>query len=402
MPSAPTPTGEDLASSILSLVAAPSSQQPCSLPRDDAGWDALDALAAQHRLQPLLHHRANGRAGIPPSILHRWADERRRSALIALHQKRELLATVGLLREGGFSPVALKGAWLAWHAYPEPALRPMRDIDILLSRETAIPAYQRLLDAGYRRVGPAEISLEDSLRLDKHLPALLSPRGVVIELHQRLWEIDGRMDHTAPDADDAAFLSRCEEHDGVLFPAPQDMLAHLIIHAVYDHRLDCGGLVLSDIAFLLHGRQIDWDRFWAEARARHYERGALLVLSLVRDRHDATAPLAFPADRPALPPQIIETSSRLLFQDLETRQSAGVYATLRAAGFRRFVQRLLARRSAAHDRGQTVSRDLAADGGYLRWAFSRLRRTLGEFTAAEVMGQARDLSRLSRWLVKSD
>lgn len=390
----------DLPGTILSLVAATPVASPVAPAQlDEAGWEGLDTLATQHRLQPLLHHRTASRSDIPSAIAARWAERRRMSAAMALHIQNELHTTVALLGAAGLTTIALKGAWLAWHAYPEPALRPMRDLDLLLSAETAIPAFRHLLDNGYTWIEPSDLSLEDSLRLDKHLPPLLSPRGVVIELHQRLWEIDGRMDHRAPDADDEEFRRRCERQGGILFPAPTDMLAHLIIHAVYDHRLDCGGLVLSDVALLLHRRPVDWARFWAEARSRHYERGAALILSLVRDWHDGEAPIEFPADLPPIPEDILAAAGRLLFQDLETRQSAGVYATLHSAGLRRFFQRLLARRGSTMETA-TVSRDLAGEGGYLRWAFSRLHRTLREFGNPEVIVQARDLGRFSRWLAE--
>jgi hypothetical protein len=36
------------------------------------------------------------------------------------------------------------------------------------------------------------------------------------------------------------------------------MLAHLIIHSVCDHWLDCSPLLLADIACLLHAEPVEW------------------------------------------------------------------------------------------------------------------------------------------------
>lgn len=86
-------------------------------------WQRIDGIARLHRLQPLLHHRTRHRRDIPASILDGWSEARRGGAAIALVQLAELRATIALLESADLHPVALKGAWLAWHIYPEPALR---------------------------------------------------------------------------------------------------------------------------------------------------------------------------------------------------------------------------------------------------------------------------------------
>jgi len=379
------------------LLALLAGQTPADLPApEDAAWPALDAMAALHRLRPLLHHRQRDNAAIPPALRAGWAEAYRASALSALILSGDLAATVGLLEQAGMAPLALKGAWLARHAYPHPALRPMRDLDLLLTPDTAIPAFRLLLDHGYRQDGAHHLTLEETVRLDKHMPPLLSPRGTVIELHQRLWEVDGRMDHAAPAAREAAIRARAIRTGPIGYLAPQDTLAHLIIHAVYDHRLDCGPLVLSDIAFLLAAVPVDWDGFWAEARAGGWQRGAHLVLALVR-AHAPGVEIVFPADLPPCPADLAELAADLLLQELETRQSAGVAATFTAAGPAAFLRRILARRKGADDLHE-VARDLSAEGGFAAWAGSRLLRTARDLARRDVRDQSRDLARLSRWL----
>lgn len=362
---------------------------------NDVELGALDAMAGEHRLRPLLHH-LHGASALPATIAESWREAHRHARLSAMAHAAELRAVCGLLGGAGMAPVALKGAWLAWHVYPDPALRPLRDLDLLLPDGQVIAAFELLLANGYRQRSAADLSPADALRLEKHLPPLMSPRDVAIELHHRLWEVDGRMDHVAPAAMTGTPLDRAITIDGLRYLAPQDSLAHLIIHAVYDHRLDCGPLLLWDIACLLRAAPIDWNTFWQAAAEGGWAKGARLVLDLVQ-RHDASVPIVFPDGPFSTPAAILDAAPDLLLQPLETRQSAGVVATARAAGPLRLLRRLAARRGAEGE-VQTVARDLSAEGGYSGWAANRLKRTLGQLADATTRRQAGDLARLSRWL----
>ena len=390
---------------MLALIAAGDGPPDATLAGlSAADWQALDQMAWQHRLQPLLHARrglgSDRPARAPKSILDRWSAAYRTAGIRALKARAELAETTARLESAGFAPIALKGAWLAWHAYPNPALRPLRDLDLLLTPETVIPAFEHLVAQGYAPPENMEFTLEDAVRLDKHMPPLTSPRGITIELHQRLWEIDGRMDHAAPRADEPAIRARAIRIGQISYPHPADMLAHLVIHAVYDHRLDCGPLLLPDIAYLLAPKPsespIEWDPFWAQAEAQGWREGAALVLELVR-AHDPAAPVEIPAGA-APPPQVIDAAADLLLQNLFTRVSAGVVATMAARGPAAFWRRVTARRADPHETAAPVTRDLSGDGGFAHWAMTRLRRTIGQLAQPDVRQQSRDLAALSKWL----
>ena len=396
---------------MLALIAAGDGPPDATLTGlSAADWQALDQMAWQHRLQPLLHarrglgsqkSRSDRPVRVPTAILERWSAAYRTAGIRALKARAELAETTARLESAGFAPIALKGAWLAWHAYPNPALRPLRDLDLLLTPDTVIPAFELLVSQGYIPPDSQEFALEDAVRLDKHMPPLTSPRGITIELHQRLWEIDGRMDHAAPRADEAAIRARAIRIGQISYPHPADMLAHLVIHAVYDHRLDCGPLLLPDIAYLLRAQEacaapIDWDPCWAQAEAQGWREGAALVLELVR-AHDPAAPIEVPAGA-APPPQVIDAAADLLLQNLFTRVSAGVVATMTARGPAAFWRRVTARRSDPHETTAPVARDLSGEGGFAHWAMTRLRRTIGQLARPDVRQQSRDLAALSKWL----
>ena len=359
---------------------------------DNNAWARLDALAAAHRVQPMLDWLHGTDPGVPESIRQGWRNARRLAAAEALLIGRELTRTVDLLNEAGLAPVALKGAWLAWHAYPEPSLRPMRDIDLLLPDDTASAAFHCLVQADYREAAPGAAVPVASDPPSKHLPPLVSPGGIWIELHQRLAEPEGRMDHCAPAAPLAAASSRTSLIGGRRFLDPTDLVAHLVIHAAYDHRLDCGPLVLPDIRYALAAAPIDWDRLWSEARSEGWERGARLVFELVRD-FAPECDIRFPADQMAAPPAVKAIAPDLLLQDLTTRQSAGVLASARVGGWGGLMARVLRSRTL----GGNTHGPLATgpERGYLAWAVDRLSRTARELARSDVRRQSRQLAALS-------
>jgi len=320
--------------------------------------------------------------------------------MLALRQTTDLANTVALLCAEGFAPLALKGAWLCRHAYPHPALRPMRDIDLLLDHASVIPAFEHLRTAGYELCAPPELSLPDLVRIDKHLPPLISPGGTTIELHHRLWVPDGRLDHASPSViDDRVRAHAVLEDDGILYPAPIDMLAHLIVHSVYGHRFDCGPLVLTDIDYLLRARGVDWALFWQRAESEGWRSGARLLLALVAAYRSDVQIRLTPAAGPEPSPEIMADAVDLLLQDLATRQSAGVLATVKRHGWRGTHDRMLGRNRTS---AALVTRQKSAEGGFVRWAIARLGRTLGDLQRTDPRHQGLALARLSHWLDQAE
>ena len=361
-----------------------------------ADWSALNALAAQHRLKPLLHFQHANDARIPAAVRVDWHEAHQVAALQAMLTRHELRECARLLEAAGITPIALKGAWLSAHAYPAPALRPMRDIDLLVPQDQVLAAYSALKAAGYRDYGPAEMSLEQAVQLDKHLPPLIAPRGTVVELHHRLWEPDGRLDHASPMQQVPETAKTVRDEDGIAYLAPQETLAHLIVHAVYSHRLDCGPLLLPDIDYLLRAAPVDWPAFWLRATSEGWRSGARLVLELVASYRPGTG-IDFAADSgPPPPAELIAAAPDLVLQDLDTRRSAGLAAAAIKSGPARLFQRLRGRRG-AHGEAD-VTRSMEHEGGMIGWAGSRVWRSLSELARADVRRQSRQLAALSTWL----
>ena len=362
-------------------------------------WAEIDYLAEQHRLKPWLFERWS-EAPVPAEILARWRDSRRLAGMVALAQRSDLLAMSRLLTDAGIRAVALKGPWLAWYAYPAPALRPMNDIDLLVAPDQAMAAYELLRGAGYQQARAFETSPEHALAHDRHLPQLASPDGMVVELHMRCWSGD------VPRPRDAGLLARARTmgaEDPLLYPAAEDMFAHLVVHATGAGRLDTGPLALIDLDRLLARETLDWPAVIAEAESEGWLASAALMLALVERwlrpglLEQSGCPLRPPDD-------VLLTAERLMVQDLTTCREAQFLADLgRAAAsgeaLRRFGRRLVGG-AATPGAGTEAGRDYSAEGGYWPWLADRVGRMLPASLTPRVRQQAMGYRAISAWCAR--
>jgi hypothetical protein len=107
-------------------------------------------------------------------------DEYAASAVLAARRWSLLLEIVGTLRPRGIRVALIKGIAYAGTLYPDPAERPMNDIDLLVPARQIPDAMHALLDAGFARVGM-------SRKLSGYYHALAFSRaGMMVELHRNI------------------------------------------------------------------------------------------------------------------------------------------------------------------------------------------------------------------------
>lgn len=293
-------------------------------------WEILLHMVRQHRLGPLLHWRLTRERSdlpVPEAVKTELAASFKRAALRALVMQRELLLTHRILKNAGIPHIALKGAFLAFNAYPNPALRPLRDLDILVPKESVLRAYQVLQSSGLSRLAEYQGDPSAVAELNKHLPPLASPSGQTsIELHLRLFHPQ-QQDKQVDLADDPELWLRATHREvageSIGFLSVTDLLLHLIVHAVDDHMFDNGPLLFSDIAFLLELHNINWPLFWRLAEAHGQTRACLLALKLV-ERYYGSQPVQWPEHLLVLNTDmsdVIETASLLILQDFDARSN---------------------------------------------------------------------------------
>lgn len=309
-----------------------------------ADWQALLGMVRQHRLGPLLHWqlgRAHAHLTIAPEVKADLAASHKKATLRSLMLQREIVLLHQIFKKANIPYVALKGAFLAFHAYPQPALRPLRDVDILVPKDRTLEAYQVLLDGGLSRTVFGPGNPEAAMRAWHHLPPLRAASGqITVELHSRLsdHERDGILQ--ADPSDTTEFWDRCIEmplaNHAITFQSPTDLLLHLIEHAVYHHKFSNGPLLLSDLAYLVNTQKIDWKLLLDLANKGHQTRGCLLALKLTQ-RYWGVDSIVWPnADTPklAMLEETSDTCSVLMLGDSSTHNYVGLNAEIhRAVGW---------------------------------------------------------------------
>lgn len=278
-----------LADVALALICRPGQMQgPGMDALTGADWSKILGWASEHRFTPYLHHslgEAGLRDSIPQDVADTIAAAYRRSTLKALSMQRDMVRVSRVLDAAGIDHLFLKGAYLAHFAYPESGLRPMRDLDLLVSRNQAMGAFNALLESGLERnpkhMGDPKAYLANA----KHLPTIRIPGGASVEVHtltttpSEIMPYDpalGRYEELGPRG-----IRRNVAGKDIRFSGPEDLLLHICVHAVLDNQFNNGPLTLTDIFWICANHQIDWPLFWRLSAERHATRGIALVLRLV-------------------------------------------------------------------------------------------------------------------------
>jgi hypothetical protein len=112
-----------------------------------ADWAKLLVLARQQGLGPLLHWRLGssaGAGGVPLPFAEALAASFRKAACRSVELQAEVSRIQRIMRENEIPAVFLRGPFLAFHVYRQPALRPMRDLDLLVPEAQAAAAVHAL------------------------------------------------------------------------------------------------------------------------------------------------------------------------------------------------------------------------------------------------------------------
>ncbi len=148
-------------------------------------WEDVAAQAEVHGLAPLLYvHMRTAGVQLPQAV------KRKLQGLYLRHQHANRVRT-GVLRDilsayadAGIPALVLKGAALSHTVYPEPGLRPMTDLDILVREGDLWRAQSLLADLGFDAPLPASPAVAH-----RHLAiAALQVEGlsVHVEIHHKL------------------------------------------------------------------------------------------------------------------------------------------------------------------------------------------------------------------------
>jgi hypothetical protein len=207
-------------------------QLACQMEEFD-DWDELPAQAEIHGMAPLLwHHIQQAGLSIPletERVLHGLYLRQR--VLNQVHT--QVLLEINELFEGaGIQALLLKGLALAYQYYPDPALRPVSDIDFLFKGADVLPALDLLTGAGFRTDSPPTQADE----IPKEMTVDSPPRDGIrihVELHHHdprgRSPIDYSRDNEFEEFDAPPYILSIEGNT-VYVPALMDTLRYLSRH----------------------------------------------------------------------------------------------------------------------------------------------------------------------------
>ncbi|MDH3637141.1 MAG: nucleotidyltransferase family protein [Gammaproteobacteria bacterium] len=224
-------------------------------------WERIVNRAETHGIAPLSHRNLQA-AGvtIPKHVaraLQGLALRHRRSAEIRTTM---LCRILDVLETAGIHPIVLKGAALMHLIYPEPGLRPMRDLDILVDPRRAADAQRRLVDElGFT----AQAEHRGFMFHHHHLPTIAREQDglkVSVEIHTDALSGDVPERLSANDLSEPPRPFMLADKQAYTF-GHADMLRHLCHHAFEPAEEIKLGSIADIIGYAGHYlHEIDWNQ----------------------------------------------------------------------------------------------------------------------------------------------
>lgn len=344
---------------------------------DAADWELILECAAPHRLRPMLHRLARERWAnreLPDRVRVYWHRTYDKALARQFERRALLLEVTAELEAAGIAYAVLKGGALLGGVYPDPAVRPVRDIDLLI-RPTEVARASALLIERCGCVLQSQLTgvqLED-YSIHKHAePLWCEARSTSIELHVRLVD-KPRRGAGGLLFDPDRLLARAEPRvlgsRALTCLAWPETLLHLIAHAVHDHQFNNGPLLLTDALAITRTAQIDWDEFWKLAEEGGWTAAARLTSDLlVWLTGSAAAAFGNPVGDP-VPEPVLRAAALLLLQDVSHDEGVSGWARLQARPtFGAVLGRLRLRWDRRTSRGSSASQGnpLAKAGAMLK------------------------------------
>lgn len=235
-------------------------------------WVRITALAHREQALGVLWKRLRPHvAQVPEAHAAQFAQLARVAEFHLAHLQHRFEESVVALAGAGIDVVLLKGAGLAYTAYPSFASRPMSDVDLLLRPNQDGPAQALLGGVGWdwRRDEESERFYAEH----HHLPPLFDTRGggASLELHTSLFIAGHPLRLTAGDMWAAARTIRVAGA-AAFVPHPHHQLLHACLHFAWGHVMQSGAWrTFRDVAAIIRTGEVDWDAF---IRMAEWSRGA--------------------------------------------------------------------------------------------------------------------------------
>jgi hypothetical protein len=270
---------EDLLAYIGSVLQNQSPMAPAASVNQ---WLALLDVLKSHWIIPLLYRQI----GCLPKVLQppeSAIDEMRKTFLLSrvrsLHMAKQLREIIDAFRDKNLRVLVLRGPGLAWSVYPDPALRPSCDLDLLVLPEHAVRARGILESLGYKCLAKRFEVTRDFFREEEFIHQENPRDNLVVDLHWIHWELSPFFESEGEvRIEDLFHRATKVESSGLRFETlhPVDGIIHGAIHTAMIHKRDMRLIWIYDTALL--ARQLEVPHDWEILQQRSVTWGARLPL----------------------------------------------------------------------------------------------------------------------------
>jgi hypothetical protein len=302
-------------------------------------WPLILECALEQDVAPLLYFQLKQGGDeklVPEQVLQTLQQAYHQNAARNLHLYHELHAVLELLTSLDLPVIILKGAFLASCVYPNPALRSMADIDILMHPEDIPVALEKLKELGYRLAVPLWANSLDYhlvLKAQNFIALLEIHWGLVVPNQHSSLPVKTLWENTNP--------VKIEENN-TLTLRPEELLLHLCEHMAIKHvfRQCVRSLVDIDRIIRLYFDNFDWEKTILFAKAWGLQKAVLLSLFFCRKYLSTPVPeFVFDAlDIVKIEPIIFEEALAEMFISSESTDGMPL-GWFRAVGEKKLIER---------------------------------------------------------------
>jgi hypothetical protein len=201
----------------------------------------------------------------PPETI---TDEMRQAFLVSVvrsvHMERQLQEIIGAFQQEGVRVLVLRGPALAFSLYPDPAMRPGGDLDLLVLPEQIVQARGILESLGYKCLAKRFEVARDFFREECFIHQEDPGNKFPVDLHWVHWELHPFFKGGEKvDIQDLFQRAWKVETPTLAFETlhPVDYLIHSAIHLIMIHKNEMRLSWIYDTALLAHHLQVpdDWE-----------------------------------------------------------------------------------------------------------------------------------------------
>jgi hypothetical protein len=246
-----------------------------SLVQEKLDWEYVINAASQEGVASLVYDRIKKNQlelFIPQTILSSFESIYYTYSAANTLLYAELKNIFSALEEGGIPVILLKGGFLAANIYENIALRPMRDLDLLVKKKDILSSAGILERSGYLPIVKVKEQLEDccaySITLAKENAGIYN--SVSLDLHWHILNTSWLMALSSKKCDIEQIWARAEQALVLDIPVRVLAPAHLFICLAVNAFTHCYQriILLADLSHFLkrYKKIIDWDSLRQEAR----------------------------------------------------------------------------------------------------------------------------------------